>query len=99
MKKNEAVNTIREKLDTDSKEAEMIIDKAIAGGEISDNTSIEDWINKRFLPNLIFIDEKGYSQMLLKVPSPLSTCSVTILPSISIWLSLYPCKILSPTTP
>jgi len=65
MKSHEAVNIIKEKLDTDLKEAEMIIAKAIIGGEISNDAGIEGWINKRFLPNLIFIDEKGYSQMCI----------------------------------
>lgn len=77
MKKQEAVNIIKEKLDTDLKEAEMIIRKAITGGEISNDAGIEDWINKRFLPNLIFIDEKGYSQMCIDALKILSKTAPT----------------------
>lgn len=77
MRKHEAVNIIKEKLDTDLKEAEMIITKAIVGGEISNDAGIEDWINKRFLPNLIFIDEKGYSQMCIDALKILSKTAPT----------------------
>lgn len=65
MKKEEAIHIIKEKLNTDEKEATLIVDKAIAGKEINDNTILEDWLNKRFLPNIIFIDEKGYAQMCI----------------------------------
>lgn len=65
MTKAKAVNLIKEKLSVSSKEAENIIDKAITGGEIVSDNTIEHWIEKRFLPNLVFIDEKGYSQMCI----------------------------------
>ncbi|MFH1855902.1 MAG: hypothetical protein ABH836_01570 [Candidatus Omnitrophota bacterium] len=77
MKKLEAVNIIKEKLNTDLKEAEMILDKAVAGGEIFDANGIEDWLNERFLPNLIFIDEEGYSQMCIDALKILSKTAPT----------------------
>ena len=77
MQRNEAVNIIRNKLDTSLKEAELIFDKAAAGGEISSSISIEDWLNKRFLPHLVFIDEKGYSQMCIDALKILSKTAPT----------------------
>ena len=59
------------------KEAENIIDKAVSGGEIGNAASFEDWINKRLLPNLLFIDEKGYSQMCIDALKILSKTAPT----------------------
>jgi hypothetical protein len=77
MNKEEAVKIIKENLDTDFKEAQMILEKAAAGGEISQDISIKDWIDKRFLPNLLFIDEKGYSQMCIDALKILSKTAPT----------------------
>ena len=77
MKKEEAVNVVKEKLDTNLKEATMIIEKSIAGGEITADINIEDWLNKRFLPNLITIDEKGYSLMCIDALKILSRTAAT----------------------
>jgi len=49
-------------LDIDGKEATAILTKVIAGGEFKD-LNIDEWFDKRFLPNLVFIDEAGYSKM------------------------------------
>lgn len=77
MTKEEAVGIIKEKLSIDSLEAENIIDKAIAGGEINSEVTLDDWINKRFLPNLVFIDEKGYSLMCIDALKILSKTAPT----------------------
>lgn len=77
MTKEESVGIIKEKLSIDSLEAENIIDKAIAGGEINSEVTFDDWINKRFLPNLVFIDEKGYSLMCIDALKILSKTAPT----------------------
>lgn len=77
MTKEEAAEIIKEKLSIDSLEAENIIDKAIAGGEINSQVTFDDWINKRFLPNLVFIDEKGYSLMCIDALKILSKTAPT----------------------
>lgn len=56
---------VKELLGTDGKEAEMIIEKAISGGEIITSDQYEDWFNNRFVPNVVFIDEEGYAKMCI----------------------------------
>lgn len=65
MTEEDAVTIVKDKLNVDSKEANIIIGKAVDGGEITEDIPFEDWIEKRFLPNLVFIDEDGYSQMCI----------------------------------
>ena len=77
MNKEDAVKIIKEKLSVELKEAVNIIDKAIAGGEIAPDDDFDDWINKRFLPNLVFIDEKGYSLMCIDALKILSKTAPT----------------------
>ncbi|MBU3912406.1 MAG: hypothetical protein KKD90_07475 [Candidatus Omnitrophica bacterium] len=77
MKKEEAVNIIGNKLDIESKEASVIVEKSIAGGEITDSSGFEEWINERFLPNLVFINEEGYSQMCIDALKILSKTAPT----------------------
>lgn len=77
MNKKEAVDIIKERLDTSPKEAGIIIEKSIAGGEITEKFGIKDWINKRFFPNLISIDEKGYSLMCIDALKILSKTAPT----------------------
>lgn len=60
----EAVNLIIEKLGISEKEAVVILNKAIAGGEIK-NDEIENWVSKRFLPNIVFIQENDYAKMCI----------------------------------
>ncbi len=46
------------------KEAEKIIEKAIAGGE-TDDKNVHDWYVKRFKPNLVFIEKDDYARMCI----------------------------------
>ncbi|KKW39423.1 MAG: hypothetical protein UY89_C0023G0007 [Parcubacteria group bacterium GW2011_GWA1_54_9] len=55
---------IATRLSTNEAEAEMIVAKAIAGGETSE-VNISEWYEQRFLPNLVLIDEDGYSRMCI----------------------------------
>lgn len=77
MKREEAVDIIRKKLDVDPKEADLIIEKSIAGGEIIDDSGFEKWVNERFLPNLVLINEEGYSQMCIDALKILSKTAPT----------------------
>jgi len=55
---------ISERLLIGDAEAEMIVAKAVAGGEASEE-NISEWYEQRFLPNLVLIDEDGYSRMCI----------------------------------
>ena len=59
MTREEAVRIVEEKLSVNLQEAENIIDKAVSGGEITPEVTVDTWIEQRFLPNLVFIDERG----------------------------------------
>jgi len=50
-------------LKVEQKEAEIILEKAKTGGEINDDMPEKDWFEKRFKPNVVFIDEEGYTKM------------------------------------
>ncbi|MBK8433799.1 MAG: hypothetical protein IPL28_22045 [Chloroflexi bacterium] len=45
-------------------DATKIVEKAIAGGECTKFT-LEQWLEERFLPNCVHIDEEGYTQMCI----------------------------------
>lgn len=77
MTKQDAINVIKEKMNIGLKEAGNILDKAIIGGEINEEITFDEWINKRLLPNLLFIDEKGYSQMCIDALKILSKTAPT----------------------
>jgi len=74
---NEAVNIIKEKLSLSAEDAGKIIEKSIAGGEITETFALDKWLNKRFLPNLVFIDETGYSKMCVDALKILSRTAPT----------------------
>ena len=77
MTREEAVRIVEEKLSVNLQEAENIIDKAVSGGEITREVTFDTWIEKRFLPNLVFIDERGYSQMCIDALKILSKTAPT----------------------
>ncbi len=51
-------------LSVSPKEAELILEKALTGGE-TDKDRAGEWLNERFIPNTVFIDEKGYAEMCI----------------------------------
>ena len=77
METNNAVKIIKEKLNITTDDAERIIEKSSSGGEITDTFGLSDWLNKRFLPNLVFIDETGYSRMCVDALKILSRTAPT----------------------
>ena len=74
------IQTISQKLNVIGKEAQMIFDKAVAGGEIVEAKSEQcatEWIETRLLPNTVFIDETGYARMCIDALKILGTTAAT----------------------
>jgi len=57
--------------------AEIIVNKASAGQEFFDNVSLETWLNERFLPNIVLIDEVGYAKMCIDALKILKSTAAT----------------------
>lgn len=77
MHKKDAQKIIARNLQIADKTAENILDKALAGKEFSDDSDLERWLNERFLPNVIFIDEDGYAKMCIDALKILKSTSAT----------------------
>lgn len=60
----EIQNKISSYLSVEPTEAQIIINKAIAGGETTEE-GLASWYENRFLPNTVFIDEDGYAEMCI----------------------------------
>ncbi len=71
------VTSIVELLKVEVKEAEMILEKAKTGGEINEKMAEIDWFEKRFKPNIVFIDEDGYTKMCVDALKILGTTAAT----------------------
>ena len=56
------LKAIEERLGVDSNEAQKILQKAEFGSEITETFTAEQWLNERFLPNCVMIDEDGYAR-------------------------------------
>lgn len=65
------------KLGIEESEADKIIEKAGAGGEISPVCSLEAWLSERFVPNTVIIDESGYTRMCVDALKILGTTAAT----------------------
>lgn len=76
MNADQIASEIAKRLSTDETEARMIVAKAIAGGETSEE-DISDWYEQRFLPNLVLIDEDGYSRMCVDALKILNKTAAT----------------------
>jgi len=59
------IERIVEKLHVSETEAELILKKAIAGGEVASKANVDDWIDQRLLPNCVFINENEYARMCI----------------------------------
>jgi len=71
------ITTIIEKLNIPVKDAEKILEKAKAGGEITPDFADERWLNERFLPNCVLIDEDGYTRMCIDALKVLGSTAAT----------------------
>lgn len=65
MSKQSIIKQIEDSLSIDKKTAETIYNKALIGGEFSNPDDASEWLNQRFLPNIVWIDEAGYTQMCI----------------------------------
>jgi hypothetical protein len=74
---NEAAEIVMEKLSIPKEDAEKILEKAEAGGEITNTFDVEKWLKERFLPNCVFIDEDGYTRMCVDALKILSSTAAT----------------------
>lgn len=70
------IGSVAGHINVDFEEAGIIVEKAISGGE-SDLFRLEEWYEKRFVPNTIFIDEQGYSEMCIDALKILGTTAGT----------------------
>jgi hypothetical protein len=68
---------ISKNLNIDNLTATLILEKAELGGEINSRYDFEKWLNERFLPNCVFIDENGYSQMCIDALKILGNTAAT----------------------
>lgn len=68
---------IKELLHTEENEARKILEKAYAGGEINNEIDEQTWYNLRFQPNVVFIDEAGYTEMCVDALKILGTTAAT----------------------
>ena len=71
------ITSITELIRVEEREAEMILEKAKKGGEINNDMSDIDWFEKRFKPNVVFIDEDGYTKMCVDALKILGTTAAT----------------------
>ncbi len=72
-----AVEALVDRLNIDSEEAESILNKALAGGEVQDEEELEAWLEERFFPNCVLIDEQGYAEMCINALKILSRTAAT----------------------
>lgn len=64
-------------LGIDDNEFEKILDKALAGGEVKDEAHYDEWIEKRFLPNIVLISKNQYAQMCVNALKIVSHVAAT----------------------
>lgn len=77
MEFEEAVELVSKKLDITKEESGKIIEKAVIGGEVSEDGDFGAWCKDRFLPNCVLIDETGYSKMCVDALKILSRTAPT----------------------
>jgi hypothetical protein len=73
----EVIKAIASHLSLPEKDATTILNKALEGGEIKAAGSTLDWYERRFLPNCVLIDERGYAEMCIDALKIASTTAAT----------------------
>jgi len=71
------IKDISDLLNIPTDESEKILAKAISGSEITDSFNEKDWFEQRFKPNVVFIDETGYTKMCVDALKILGTTAAT----------------------
>ncbi len=77
MNKTSAKIFLSQNLKISEEESEVILKKAEAGKEFTNDNELEIWLNERFLPNVVFIDETGYAKMCIDALKILKSTAVT----------------------
>ncbi len=78
MDMKELVGRILEETAIDGDDADLIVKKAVEGGELDRKLANGlDWLERRFLPNLVQIDESGYARMCIDALKIVSTTAGT----------------------
>jgi len=52
-----SIMSISHSINVDYSTSVIIIEKAVAGGEINDLSELDSWIKERLIPNCVFIEE------------------------------------------
>ncbi|MDR2942670.1 MAG: hypothetical protein LBV17_08795 [Treponema sp.] len=71
------IDKVSSSINVEHSTAITIIEKALAGGEITDFSSSDHWLNERFIPNCVFIDEDGYAKMCINALKILDKTAAT----------------------
>lgn len=71
------IKIISDRLGIEHAEAELLINKAVIGGEVQNEDELNSWLENRFLPNCVLIDEQGYAQMCIDALKILSRTAAT----------------------
>jgi hypothetical protein len=72
-----AIKKVSDVLSLSLDEATKFVEKSKISGEVSSSFGIDDWVEQRLLPNTVFIDESGYSQMCIDALKILKTTAAT----------------------
>jgi len=71
------VNELSSCLSISNSEASKILEKAVAGGEINSSITEQEWFENRFITNLVFIDDVGYTRMCVDALKILQSTAAT----------------------
>ena len=77
MKLETVAKKINETLFINEEEIQKILEKSIAGGEFTGENDVEDWLENRFLPKCVLINEDGYAMMCVDALKILSSTAAT----------------------
>jgi len=74
---NQHFEAVKDRLNIDEDELDLILTKATVGGEIQDGHEPDEWITNRFLPNTVLISKNDYAQMCINALKILSNVAAT----------------------
>ena len=77
MNTEDAALLISERFSIPVGDALKVVEKSFAGGEFGDAISVESWLEERFFPNCVSIDEDGYARMCVDALKILSSTAAT----------------------
>lgn len=77
MNLEELQKIVSEKLDIPPSEARVIVEKAHVGQEFHDEETSKKWLNERFFPNIVHINEEGYAKMCIDALKILKSTAAT----------------------